>query len=240
MSNDEIVRRRARNFYVFGAAVIIYLLAGADLDQLSVLGLRVPADYPGVFGAAAVMAMVWFWWRYTTAWLDHGARSQFRSDYFSTLYKKDAFHRYIVDRIDLPTLVQCAQDKDIDFPDEPVLHKVLYGEYRQLLVTIRRLEFLPGPIGGSVYSIDTDMFPGSVPIQVKIPFWMHYRLGVPHYWKRAVRHEAFSIYILPHISFAVAIALVVCKLWFKDPAGFFGWFELHESASRAGIEHTTH
>ena len=49
MRVENSLERRARNLYIISGVIIVYLLAGADLENLTLLGIRSPARYPVVF-----------------------------------------------------------------------------------------------------------------------------------------------------------------------------------------------
>ena len=57
MATDQqnVLRARARNLFIISSAIIVYLLAGADIEHLAVGALKAPAEYPEVLRAAAYL-----------------------------------------------------------------------------------------------------------------------------------------------------------------------------------------
>lgn len=103
--------KHARNLFVIAGAIIVYLLAGADLANLAVLGIRAPAEYPVVFSHASVVALVWFWWRYQVSWLDSNARKDFRNDYLSQLQQREPYKTLIKKSVDLDGIVKTFMER---------------------------------------------------------------------------------------------------------------------------------
>ncbi|MCH8958363.1 MAG: hypothetical protein IH835_02740, partial [Proteobacteria bacterium] len=114
------VNSRARNLFVISAAVIAYLFAGANLNQLTILGLRAPASYPIVFSWAASVALIWFWWRYLIAWIDARSRIEFRQDFLKSLRKTPLFQRHLLKSIDLDQVAGIAEKRHTVIEGSPL------------------------------------------------------------------------------------------------------------------------
>ena len=221
------VKSRARNLFVISAAVIAYLFAGANLDQLTILGLRAPASYPIVFSWAAIVALMWFWWRYLIAWIDASSRIKFRQDFFKSLRQTRMFQRYFFKRIDVDQVADAAvkSHRAIKIAPLRIEHVVVDGD-RRFSAKIEQVLLVTSADSPNRFSISAGQMPDYEPIEIAVPWWLHYSLGIPYFWWRAVRHEHFANLVLPHILFIIAIALICCKFLGIDPAGIFGILSL--------------
>jgi len=221
------VKSRARNLFVISAAVIAYLFAGANLDQLTILGLRAPALYPIVFSWAAIVALMWFWWRYLIAWIDASSRIKFRQDFFKSLRQTRMFQRYFFKRIDVDQVADAAvkSHRAIKIAPLRIEHVVVDGD-RRFSAKIEQVLLVTSADSPNRFSISAGQMPDYEPIEIAVPWWLHYSLGIPYFWWRAVRHEHFANLVLPHILFIIAIALICCKFLGIDPAGIFGILSL--------------
>lgn len=220
---EDKVESRARNLFVVSAAVIAYLFAGANLDQLTALGLRAPASYPVVFRWAASVALVWFWWRYLVAWIDARSRVEFRRDFFSSLRQTRMFQRHFLKSIDVDQVADATAKKYGTIVGAPLKFDRVYvdGE-RRFSAKIGQISFVNSAKPPTGYSIHVNDMPNYEPIEIAVPWWLHYSLGIPYFWWRAVRHEHFANRVLPHVLFIIAIALICCKSLGIEPAGIFG------------------
>jgi len=213
--------------FVISAAVIAYLFAGANLDQLTILGLRAPASYPIVFSWAAIVALMWFWWRYLIAWIDASSRIKFRQDFFKSLRQTRMFQRYFFKRIDVDQVADAAvkSHRAIKIAPLRIEHVVVDGD-RRFSAKIEQVLLVTSADSPNRFSISAGQMPDYEPIEIAVPWWLHYSLGIPYFWWRAVRHEHFANLVLPHILFIIAIALICCKFLGIDPAGIFGILSL--------------
>lgn len=223
LSSVDKVKSRARNLFVISAAVIAYLFAGANLDQLTILGLRAPASYPIVFSWAAIVALVWFWWRYLLAWIDASSRVEFRQDFFKSLRQTRMFQRYFFKSIDVDQVANAAEKSHRAIIVAPLRidHVVVDGD-RRFSAKIEKVTLVTSADPPNRYNIQAGQMPNYEPIVIAVPWWLHYFLGIPYFWWRAVRHEHFANLVLPHVLFIIAIALICCKSLGVDPAGIFG------------------
>ena len=220
---EDKVESRARNLFVISAAVIAYLFAGAKLDQLTVLGLRAPASYPIVFRCAATMALVWFWWRYPVAWIDARSRVEFRRDFFESLRQTRIFQQHFLKSIDVDQVADAAAKKYGAIVGGPLhFDRVIVDGDRRFSAKIEQVTLVTSADPPNRYSIQAGQMPNYEPIVIAVPWWLHYSLGIPYFWWRAVRHEHFANRVLPHVLFIIAIALICCKSFGIEPAGIFG------------------
>ena len=209
--------------FVISAAVIAYLFAGANLDQLTVLGLRAPASYPVVFSWAAIVALVWFWWRYLIAWIDTSARIEFRRDFFTSLRQTRIFQQHFLKSIDLDQVTAFLANQHGTIKGSPLhLKSVVVDGNRRFNAKIVQISLLNSEEPPNGYDINASAMPNYEPIEITIPWWLHYSLGIPYFWWRAVRHEHFATRVLPHVLFFIAIVLICCKSFGIEPAGIFG------------------
>lgn len=221
MSNNQqnLLRTRARNLFVISSAIIIYLLAGADIEQLAVGALKAPAEYPEVLRAAAVGALIWFWWRYLIVWLSH--RKTYRESVLGALHSTQLFQRHL--RSSLQTKYADALEQmeiGVSRPLAPqgVITHVYTDKQRRFCATVQQVNFQVEGKGLCA----THPPPGQA-LVVDIPWWLYFRLIVPVAIWQAVRQEEFADVILPHITFLAAMFLVWSALFWVDPAGVFGF-----------------
>ncbi len=215
--------KRARNLFVIAGAIIVYLFAGADLNQLAVLGLRAPARFPIVFSWAAVVALCWFWWRYNVVWLAACSRVNFGNEYLGDLHQLKPFKNYIDANINHDVITNTHFSGQRPAGDS-ALTLIRYSEVarkRRLLININVLTYTDGTTN---FEIGTNDFPDKRPIEVRVPWWLHWMHSPFFFLQRAWRYDNFSNERLPHIVFAAAVALIACKIIGWDPAGLFGVF----------------
>ncbi len=222
---SDKVQSRARNLFVIAAAIIAYLFAGANIDQLTVLGLRAPASHPIVFKWAASVALVWFWWRYMVAWIDARSRHEFRQDFLKALRQTAWFQRHLLVNIDTDQILKSADEEGYLRNPEFFVDRIFIDGHKRLSAKIEQISLVDTSDESEPptrYSISSNQMMDGKPILVAIPWWMHYSLGIPYFWWRAVRHEHFANQVLPHFVFITAVALICCKSLGYDPAGLFG------------------
>lgn len=220
---DDKVESRARNLFVIAAAIIVYMLAGADLNNLTVLGLRAPARYPVIFSWAAIIALLWFWWRYFVAWLNAQSRTKFRAEYLRALHNSPVFQLYLKRRLDFEVALEHVRSTHgISASEELVPDSVSAGGDRRLSVTIDAYAFYYRGNPNSKVAVASNKLPEQHRIKVTIPWWVHFGVGVPYFLWNALRHEGFANQVLPHVIFIAAITLICCKIMGVDPAGVFG------------------
>ena len=220
---DDKVASRARNLFVIAAAVIVYMLAGADLNNLTVLGLRAPAKFPIVFSWAAVIALLWFWWRYFVAWINAQSRTKFRTEYLRALHNSPVFHRYLKKRTDFKAASNIAKARyNLSASDDLIPDSVVADGNRRLFVIIENYEFLSQDNPNNRYAVNLNQLPMEDRIKVAIPWWFHFGVGIPYFLWHALRREHFADQVLPNVVFIAAAALIYCKFLGVDPAGVFG------------------
>ena len=214
----ERLRPRARNLFIIASAIIIYLLAGADIDQLAVGALKAPAQYPVVLRAAAVGALIWFWWRYLQIWFQE--RQVYRTKILGALHDTSIFQHYLIERLradypqDLEKMEIKARQGD---PIAEGLVRVVTDKERRLCVKITQLDFRIAD--RQVRPIHPSQNLG---FEITIPWWLHYSLILPISIWQGFRYEYFADLVLPHIAFIVATFLVISAMFWVDPAGVFG------------------
>ena len=217
------MEKRARNFYVIAAAIIVYLFAGADLDQLTVLGIRAPAQFPVVFSWASVFALVWFWWRYHLPWLAQQARVAFRDAYLQELHQRKSFVRHVKKSVNHEQILESYNQRK-GTPTDTVKGFERYtetsGRHRhRFLISIQDLTYRSGETS---YEVGIQDFPEQRYIKLKIPWWFHWVHSPGFFLWKAIREDSFASLRLPQIVFATAIVLITCKAFGYDPAGLFG------------------
>lgn len=224
------VNSRARNLFVIAFAIIIYLLAGADLDQLTVLGLRAPSRYPIVFSWAAVLALFWFWWRYWIAWMDAESREVFNVNYREDLRQTDAFQKRLAKLKNVNDLADTlrtqfngyslSKGKD-QIPDPVKLIRSQLDYSKRSAATVSSVTFQNTDHPHYEYIVEVAKLPGNASYSIEIPWWLNVQIGTLVFCRRAVRYEGFANQIMPQILALVALILIVCKVTGLDPAGFF-------------------
>ena len=235
------VNSRARNLFVIASAIIIYLLAGADLDQLTVLGLRAPSRYPIVFSWAAVVALIWFWWRYWIAWMDAESRTAFNASYREDLRQTEAFQKRFVKLKNVNALANLLRTNFNEYmaskgkgpiPDPVNLIRWQLDYSKRSAATVRSVTFQNTDHPHNKYIVEVDKLPGNASYSIEIPWWLNVQIGTLVYCRRAVRHEGFANQIMPQMLALVALILIVCKVTGLDPAGFFGAMENQSHPTR--------
>lgn len=216
-ANRSLLQSRARNLFVIASGICVFLLAGADIEQLAFGAIKTPARYPEVVRAAAVVLLLWFWWRYTISWLD--ARDKYDVDYLRALHLSDRFQEW---------LLQQLQQSYSEFLHERFLDTHPEGEVSGEVMNIN--EDSPSRFSFKVSTItfkqseDTGIVIKAGPNapELKIPFIVHVRMSTVFRVWRALRREDFADTVLPHIVASVAATLVFFAWLGLDPAGVFG------------------
>jgi len=199
------------------------MLAGADLNNLALLGLRAPARFPQVFSWAASISLLWFWWRYLVAWLDASSRHEFRKSYLQALRQIRWFQRHLLKNIDIKTVLNSADEAGYLTGGEMTIEHIYVDGDKRLTAKVEQISIADASDeSGGLYSVNSSQMMDGQPILVAIPWWMHYGIGIPFYWWRVIRHEYFANQVLPHVLFVAALALIVLKFSGVDPAGMFG------------------
>ncbi len=238
------MEKRARNLYVIASAIIVYLLAGADLNHLSALGLRAPARYPIVFSWAAVVALLWFAWRYHVTWLSSNSRANYRNRYLKELHQLEPFVSLVRNAIEFDAILKAhrvvfkkANPNKAPYPpnvqfngfeEVPVHHR----PGRPPLLDRRSIFVSAIKVTGGA-NIGKDSFPDSRFIKVDIPPRLHWRHSLPHFLRREVWRPDFADMRLPYLVLFLALALVACRAAGGDPAGFWGGLSAAEATSNS-------
>lgn len=218
--NRSLLQNRARNLFVIASGISVFLLAGADIEQLAFGAIKTPARYPEVVRAAAVVLLLWFWWRYTISWLD--SREKYDIDYLRALHSSGRFQEWLLKQL---------QKNHSDFLHERFLDTNPEGEVSGEVTDIR--EDSPSRFSYKVSTITFKQTPdtgivikaGPNAPEIKIPFFFHFRMSTGFRLWRALRREDFADTMLPHIIASVAAALIIFAWLGFDPAGFFGWLD---------------
>lgn len=224
---DE-VNRRARNLFAISAAIILYLLAGVDLEQLSALGIRAPAQYPDVAKGAAVLALLWFWWRYWIVWMKGNARVLFAQAFRSDFRTTNAFQREFVRTEDAIIAGEAARNQYN--ADRRQTKKIEVGA-KLVAVEIDEQERNTAEVKSVVLEVGDarQRLKKSQSITwseaVDVPLWLTFKSGLWVFLRRIFRHEDFANVMLPHLIAVIALSLAVCKFAGGEPAGFYGWME---------------
>ncbi|OOZ74120.1 hypothetical protein BOW50_12525, partial [Solemya velum gill symbiont] len=79
-SNEAAFLRQRRNLLAFSIGILIFVLAGGDLQKASILGGSIKIDHPSVVYAFIIIGFIYTWWRY---WLFAPAfMDTLKSDYY--------------------------------------------------------------------------------------------------------------------------------------------------------------
>lgn len=215
------LERRARNLYVISGAIIVYLLAGADLGQLSALGFRAPAVYPQVYSYAVVLAFIWFWWRYDVVWRRSQPRETFQQDYLTELSNHPLYLRHLEKEIGELILWTITANKNVITNDHTQLRllsiRANWDTKRMLAITHFRVN-----IGSNTLDCALSDFGQGDPIRASVSRWVHLRSGTVVYWRRAYNYEHFATVVAPNWVAFFALCLMILKAFFIDPGGLFG------------------
>ena len=208
----------------------MYLLAGADLDRLTVLGLRAPAQFPIVFSWAAIVALIWFWWRYQIAWINSSSRLTYRNRYLQELHQRQPFKKLVNRTIDHKEIWDkgfAGRSKD----DFRILKLIGYSEVTHAKVLRRSIcvSALTYNIGPTNYDIGTNHFPDKKYLEVPVPLILHCVYSLLFFLRSELRRDDFADQRLPHMVFAIAVILIAAKMLGFDPAGLFGLMSIADS-----------
>ena len=224
---EKSLEQRARNLYVISGVIIVYLLAGADLNNLTLLGFRVPAKYPIVFSIASVLALLWFGWRYRLIWKKQKIGKAFRDNHLRALHQTLPFRFLVKTSLPHATILASHFGYDVNDPnvteseymsyDPPALHE--RGYKSRSSIAIKTLTYFRG---GQNIEIGIKSFPDKAYLLIDVPWKLHFRYSPPLYWSKAWNEEEFAAQRLPVVAFFLAILLILCKSFGGDPAGVWG------------------
>lgn len=133
------------------------------------------------------------------------------------------FQRHFLKNIDVGQVAD-AVAKSLGPIKGPPFHidHVIVDADRRFSAKIEQVTLVTSAGPPTRHEINASQITNYEPIVIAVPWWLHYSLGIPYFWWRAVRHEHFANQVLPHVLFIIAIVLVCCKFLGIDPAGIFG------------------
>ena len=224
---ENSLERRARNLYIISGVIIVYLLAGADLENLTLLGIRSPARYPIVFSVASVLALLWFGWRYRLIWISQRLGKTFRDNHLRRLHKTTPFTFLVKTRVKHTDILASHFATQVN---DPLLNEPEYISYEppefpnsgyksRSLIAIEKLNYFRN---GQNFVIVHTSFPDKACIKIDVPWHLHYRYSPRLYWSTAFNKDEFAAQRLPVVAFFAAILLILFKLFGADPAGVWG------------------
>ena len=229
MRVENSLERRARNLYIISGVIIVYLLAGADLENLTLLGIRSPSRYPIVFSFASVLGLLWFGWRYSLSWKEQRVGQTFRQNFLRELQQTTPFLLLINNNVNHAQILASAWNIQVNDPCitatsmESYVHKKTPspGSYiSKSSIEIQQIKYLKSD--GKSSGVGIDHFPDNTFISIDVPWKLHYRHSPALYWSKAWNQEAFSTQRFPVVAFFLAILLILCKSFGGDPAGVWG------------------
>lgn len=218
--------------FVISSAIIVYLLAGADIEQLAVGALKAPARYPEVLRAAAIVALFWFWWRYFVVWLRH--RLEFRREVRSALHRTKLFQNFFKKKLKAgyADSLEYMESTVLGGPGGPrgYITNVHAEGSRRLQIVVHQITFDIEGMGNCMAHVRE-----SEGLIVDIPWWLHFGL-VPFVsiWQ-AFRGDDFGNVVLPHLVALTALILVSLNSLGVDPAGLFGILDGGQSSVMSGL-----
>lgn len=219
IDQQNLLRTRARNLFVISSAIIVYLLAGADIEQLAVGALKTPARYPEVLRAAAVVALFWFWWRYFVVWLRH--RSEFRREVRAAMRRTKLFQNFFKKKLkaDYADSLEYMESTVLGGPGGPrgYITNVHAEGSRRLRTVVHQITFDVEGMGNCLAHVRE-----SEGLIVDIPWWMYFGLAPFVSIWQAFRGEDFGNVVLPHVVALTALVFVSLSSMGVDPAGLFG------------------
>ena len=229
---DILLRTRTRNLFIISSAIIVYLLAGADIGQLAVGTMKVPARFPEVLKWAAVVVLLWFWWRYFIVWLDH--RLAFRNEVRVTLRQTSWFQNFLKKKLItdygdsleyMETSVSSGQGAT-----RGDIRNIFTAGTKRLQVIVHQVDFYMEMDG-----IRTAVAREPEGLIVNIPWWRYFGL-VPFIsvWQ-ALRKDSFGNVVLPHLVAIAAMVLIGLSFKGVDPAGVFGLLDGGQASATSGI-----
>ena len=218
--------RAARNLYVISSGVIVYLLAGADIQDMSLLGLRAPARYPKIFEGAAIATLLWFWLRYQISNSVKAGWWETRKQLLSDLYNSSLFSKYLISKIQPDPVFET-----IRISMRKLANAKLYVDKLDIVADKARLVrvktyFVRIPNEPHFQrQVGADKLPSEHRESLCIPrkdFVWRFLIYIPRF---LIRRETFYNRLLPHVIFAVATTLILSSQIGADPAGIFGHME---------------
>ena len=215
-----MLQNRARNLFVVASGICVFLLAGADVEQLAFGAIKTPARYPEVVRVASVLMLLWFWWRYSISWLD--LRERYERDYLRALHGSARFQRWIIQRLQEDHSEFLHERFTDTGQEERISGKIMQvdeGEPTRFRFKVTNVSFFDSPNSGISVQAGPDA------PEIRVPVLTHFAMSTVFRVWRALRREDFADTVLPHIVATVAAALVFVAWLGVDPAGVFGWLD---------------
>ncbi len=227
MANPEDEARHlseaGRNLNVVSGAIAIYLLSGADLRELSLLGARMPLVYPSVVEGAAVLLLAWFFYQYKLV-----ARKPWRTamDALSQALKENRHMRawwsqqevHPDDREAIHRMIGPREGLELKYASNITYPKAPWMTCRPPTISTKSrmvLHRTAGEHSDKTTKVSEDR-------QHLISRWTYLRLYASAWSDFLFRDQAVSRLIVPQLVAVFAVALILFRVSGCDPAGLFG------------------
>ena len=212
----EVLERRARNLLVISSSIIVYVLAGMDLDQIRIFGSSTHAEYPSVLRTAVLISFIFFWWKFQVArtqykfnrFLGDGVLKdvQFHRDLFGSY--KEAFKEN--EEVQAFLTANGLNDNEIN-----ALSNLTFDGENYKTDTVSVLEVQRG------HRVVARNVTLPKPLSISLHGFSGSGVYARHIYNLSLKQDTGSVIVLPHIFSVIASILVIASIWW-DPAGVFG------------------